>query len=219
MDEEICNAVNRIRQNLSPWRDSPLLQPSNHVKDRDLERLGYRYTEIVSDGLCLNREELKEFLDPSRTFVVINTDKLLGSITEERTRSGSLRNIAEAEAAIDIAIAAYESYQSQEEPLIPTIISPCNAQVNEIKERLGTRKPAYYNIFKDHIITAYSSQGKEYPMVIVSLVRNNPWRRIGFLEDEKLRAQVYVACSRAQAKLIVLMSRNTFGGNLCTRNL
>jgi superfamily I DNA and/or RNA helicase len=43
-------------------------------------------------------------------------------------------------------------------------------------------------------------------------VRKNPERRIGFLEDEKLRAQIYVACSRAQGKLILLMSQETFGG-------
>jgi superfamily I DNA and/or RNA helicase len=213
MHEEICNAVNRMRQELSPWHDFARLQPSSDVRDRDLEGLGYRYAEErVPQGLCLRREELKEILDPSYTYVVLNSDRLLGNNEEERTRSGSLRNIAEAEAAIDIAVAAHESYQAQEEGLAPTIISPYSAQVYEIKERLRTRHPSYYNILGNRVITAYSSQGREYPMVILSLVRNNPWRRIGFLEDEKLRAQVYVACSRAQAKLVVLMSKNTFGG-------
>jgi len=213
MHEEICNAVNRMRQELSPWHDFAWLQPSNDVRNRDLESLGYEYAEErVPDGLCLSREELREILDPSYALVIINTDKLPGNNDEERTRSGSLRNIAEAEVAIDIAIAAYESYQAQEGRLMPTIISPYSAQVNEIKERLRTICPSHYDDLGNRVITAYSSQGREYPMVIVSLVRNNPQRRIGFLEDEKLRAQVYVACSRAQAKLIVLMSRDTFGG-------
>jgi hypothetical protein len=213
MHEEICNAVNRMRQELSPWHDFARLQPSSDVRDRDLEGRGYRYAEErVPQGLCLRREELKEILDPSYTYVVLNSDRLLGDNREERTRSGSLRNIAEAEAAIDIAVAAHESYQAQGEGLAPTIISPYSAQVYEIRERLRTRHPSYYNILGNRVITAYSSQGREYRMVILSLVRNNPRRRIGFLEDEKLRAQVYVACSRAQAKLVVLMSKSTFGG-------
>jgi hypothetical protein len=213
MHEEICNAVNRIRQELSPWHDFARLQPHDSVRDRDLEGLGYEYTEEkVPNGSCLSREELREILDPSYTFVVINTDELPMYREEERMSSGSLRNIAEAEAAIDIAIATHESYRARRERLTPTIISPYNAQVNEIRDRLRTRYPLYCDILGNHVITAYSSQGREYPMVIVSLVRNNPSRRIGFLEDERLRAQVYVACSRAQAKLVVLMSRNTFGG-------
>jgi hypothetical protein len=212
MHEEICNAVNRMRQELSLWPNFTLLEPSSDVRYKDLRNYNYEYAmERVPDGSCLSSETLKEILDPSYTFVVINTDRLPGNREEERTRSGSIRNIAEAEAAVDIAVAAHQSYQGQNMQLTPTIISPYSAQVNEIRERLRRRSTAY-PIFEDHIITAYSSQGREYPMVIVSLVRNNPGRRIGFLEDEKLRAQVYVACSRAQAKLIVLMSRNTFGG-------
>jgi hypothetical protein len=214
MHEEICNAVNRMRKELSYWYDSIPLEPAdNNIRHRDLRSLGYKYMEEkVPNGSILTSRELKEILEPTYTFVIINTDKLPRSNAEERTKSGSLRNITEAEAVIDIAIAAHQSYQAQDRQLTPTIISPYSAQINEIKERLRKRYSDYYGVFESNIITAYSSQGREYPMVIVSLVRSNPWRRIGFLEDEKLRAQVYVACSRAQAKLIVLMSKNTFGG-------
>jgi superfamily I DNA and/or RNA helicase len=214
MHEEICNAVNRMRKELSYWYDFVSLEPADiNIRHRDLRSLGYKYMEEkVPNGSILTSGELKEILEPTYTFIVINTDKLPGSGMEERTKSGSLRNITEAEAVIDIAIAAHQSYQAQDRQLTPTIISPYSAQINEIKERLRKRYSGYYGVFESNIITAYSSQGREYPMVIVSLVRSNPWRRIGFLEDEKLRAQVYVACSRAQAKLIVLMSKNTFGG-------
>jgi ATP-dependent exoDNAse (exonuclease V) alpha subunit len=211
MHEEICNAVNRMRQELSFWHGFTPLEPSANVRYRDLRELGYEYAEQrVQDGQLLDSEMLREILDPSHTFVVINTDRLSGDSKEIRTKSGSLRNIAEAKAAVDIAIATYQSYyQPQGTRLMPHIISPYNAQVNEIRERL--RRSISHNI-EDHVITAYSSQGREYPMVILSLVRNNPARKIGFLEDEKLRAQVYVACSRAMAKLVVLLSKNTFGG-------
>jgi superfamily I DNA and/or RNA helicase len=211
MHEEICNAVNRMRRELSFWHGFTPLEPSANVRYRDLRELGYEYAEQrVQDGQLLDSEMLREILDPSHTFVVINTDKLPEDSKEERTKSGSLHNIAEAKAAVDIAIATYQSYyQPRGTRLMPHIISPYNAQVNEIRERL--RRSISHNI-EDHVITAYSSQGREYPMVILSLVRNNPARKIGFLEDEKLRAQVYVACSRAMAKLVVLLSKNTFGG-------
>ncbi|MEM3703769.1 MAG: AAA domain-containing protein [candidate division WOR-3 bacterium] len=211
MHEEICNAVNRMRRELSFWHDFVPLESSNEVKRRDLTSLGYRFIEErVRNGRCLDSDTLREILDPSHTYIVINTDRLHGINLEERMRSGSLRNIAEAEASADIAIAASQSYHGQSGPLQPVIISPYNAQVNEIQERLRARSciPELSN----NVLTAWSSQGREFPMVIVSLVRNNLERNIGFLEDERLRAQVYVACSRAMAKLIVLISRNTFGG-------
>jgi hypothetical protein len=47
----------------------------------------------------------------------------------------------------------------------------------------------------------------------VSFARKNPGRWIGFLGEPQLRAQTYVACSRAMAKLIVLFSFSTFRGH------
>jgi len=211
MHEEICNAVNRLREELSFWQGSARLEPYYQVRYRDLERLGYIWREeSVRDGRCLSSEDLREILNPSRTFIVINTDRLPGITDEERTQTGSIRNITEAEAAADIAIAAYESYLREDEHLRPVIISPYNAQVREIREHLRHRMPGFPGL-EECVITAYRSQGREYPLVIVSLARRNPFRRIGFLEDERLRAQIYVACSRAQAKLVVLMSESTFG--------
>ena len=221
MHVEICEAINRMRRELCFWGDFRPLEPSDEVRFRDLTGLGYEYTEQnIKNGHLLTSEELREILDPSHTFVVINTDKLprrSTSTNEERTLSGSWRNNAEAEAAVDIAIAAHQAYHRQNEQLVPQIISPYNAQVCEIKYRLKSRLQALGisvegKVIEESVMTAYKSQGREFPFVIVSLVRKNPERRIGFLEDEKLRAQVYVACSRAQGKLVLLMSRETFGG-------
>jgi hypothetical protein len=211
MHQEICNAVNRMREELSFLRESARLQPDRLIRYRNLEeRLGYIWMENrIRSGQCFDSETLREILDPSHTFVVVNTDRLPRADYEERSFTGSIKNNTEAQAAVDIAVAAYESYVRKNEHLKPTIISPYNAQVNEIKRRCRERGFIEDN---DTVITAYRSQGREYPFVVVSLVRRNRLRRIGFLEDEKLRAQVYVACSRAQAKLVVLMSEATFGG-------
>lgn len=213
MHNEICNAVNRMREELSFWRGLRPLEPSNEARFRDLIGLGYEFMEQnVEDGQCLDSEALKEILDPSHVFVVVNTDRLPRSTNEERTPSGSLRNAVEADAAVDIAIAAHQAYHIQNQRLNPRIISPYNAQVCDIKNKLRRRPEATRIPLEDCVITAYKSQGREFPFVIVSLVRKNSNRTIGFLEDEKLRAQIYVACSRAQGKLVILMSEETFGG-------
>ena len=213
MHHEICNAVDRMRRQLSFWHGYRPLEPSDYVRDRDLIRLGYDYEERnVINGRVLDNESLREILDPSHTFVIVNTDRLQEATCEERTPSGSLRNIREADAAVDIAIATYRTYRSRERNLIPCIISPYSAQVSEIKNRLNARAPNISINVDDCVMSAYRSQGREFPLVIVSLVRRNQARVIGFLEDEKLRAQIYVACSRAQGKLIVIMSKDTFGG-------
>ena len=61
-------------------------------------------------------------------------------------------------------------------------------------------------------MTIYKAQGREYPFVIVSFARKNPIQTIGFLAEPELRAQTYVACSRAMAKLVLLFSFSTFQG-------
>jgi superfamily I DNA and/or RNA helicase len=60
------------------------------------------------------------------------------------------------------------------------------------------------------VLTVYKAQGREYPFVIVSMVRNNEDANVGFLDLPYLRGQAYVALSRAKAKMIVLVSENTF---------
>ena len=54
----------------------------------------------------------------------------------------------------------------------------------------------------------HETQGREYDWVILSLVRSNPQKYIGFLSREN--ALIYVGCSRAKCKLILLLSKSTF---------
>ncbi len=197
MHEDICEAVNSLRKICGAHR----IETGETAKKRDLTQLGYKWDRTKSPP------NLTEILDPSKPLVIINTDKI-GK--EDKEFGGSVKNVEEAKLAVKIANALHDTYKdSNGRPLEPFILSPYSAQIGEIRQEL----PAH---LRNNCITIYRSQGREYPCVIISFVRNNDYGNIGFLggsdydASEAMKEQTYVACSRAQAKLILLMSFRTF---------
>jgi len=198
MHEAICEAVNNMRKELaSEFSASPPtdIVPSNNVRERGMKELGYTWDEREAG-------EFGQVLDPSFPLVVYNTD---GHEYEEQSRTGSWCHQAEAELAVKIAKAAHRSYTKDGGHFVPKIITPYSAQVYRIKAMLET--------LPDATTTVYRFQGREHPLVIVSMVRNNEKGDIGFLDMPMLRGQGYVSVSRAQAKMIVLMSKHTFSSH------
>lgn len=195
MHKDICAAVNSLRRDLGAYP----IESSREAKNRNLRNLGYRWNKNVVNP------KLKDILDPSYPFVIVNTD-CLGRGYEQRSFRGSVKNTLEAQLAVELAKMFYNSFKKANgEQLKPVILSPYAAQVNEIFSKLPLT-------LRDGCLTVYRAQGREYPCVIVSFVRKNPERMIGFLDDLILKAQTYVACSRAQGKLVVLLSFDTFLG-------
>ncbi len=194
MHENICAAVNSLRKDLGAYP----IKSSDKVKNRDLVGLGYEWNKEST------KSKLKDILDPSKPFVIVNTDSL-GEEYEQRVFRGSVRNVAEAKFITELAKAFYSSFRRGNERLRPAILSPYAAQVREIFSNLPP-------VLQEQCLTVYRAQEREYPCVIVSFVRKNPQRTIGFLDDLILKAQTYVACSRAQGKLVVLFSFDTFLG-------
>lgn len=200
MHEKICEAVNSIRRR--SFHTYPL-KTAERVRDRDLIGLKYKWNRNETP------KEFQQILDPANPVVLVNTDEC----KPEKPLMGSTYNEEEAKFAVRLAEAAHDSFVDQNgSGLIPMILSPYAAQVGEIK---GFLPPALqsYEPGQSSCITIHRSQGREYPCVILSLVRNNPTGFIGFLDKSDVKAQTYVACSRAQAKLIVLLSYSTFLGH------
>jgi superfamily I DNA and/or RNA helicase len=191
MHKDICEAVNQLRNVSHAYP----IETAAETKDRDLQRLGYSWNEAKSPP------DLVDILDPSKPLTIVNTDNC-GE--EGRIFGGSVKNIKEAKLATRIAIAVRETYSDASgKGLEPCILSPYGAQIGEIRQGSET--------LSNNCITVYRAQGREYPCVIISFVRNNDQGNIGFLGSEnEFKEQTYVACSRAQAKLIVLMSFKTF---------
>lgn len=195
MHGKICAAVNALREVLNCYP----LQTHGTVIDRTLEHIGYRY-EPGSVAPVLG-----DVLDPGNPLVIIDTDGLPGA---EQTGFGmSTYYSEEAKLTTKLANKLHESFKKSDgSQLVPRILSPYNAQISAIQSE--SRAPAV----SDGCMTIYKSQGREYPVVMISFARKNPRRTIGFLAEPELRAQTYVGCSRAMAKLILLFSFSTFQG-------
>lgn len=194
MHEHICAAVNSLRSALGTYP----IQTGQEVRNRTLESLGYAWNRNPVP------EQFREILDPNHLFVMINSDRLGG--TEQRWFRGSVRNTTEARLAATLAQLLSSSYQKEGQPLRDiAILSPYAAQVAEISQALPQD-------LQGRSMTIYKAQGREYASVVISFVRSNPQGFIGFLDEAELKAQTYVACSRAKAKLIVILSFETFFG-------
>jgi len=195
MNPKICQAVNALRFALNTYP----LKTHESTSSRTLTTLGYGWRQDA----C--RDDFREILDPRNPCVIINTDGLPG--LEMPSLDGSKYYQPEAAIAAELCRQAHKSYMdSAQEGINPTVLSPYNAQTSLIKDLLPVE-------LRDNCTTIYKSQGREYPCVIVSLTRKNRTQSIGFLGEPDLRAQAYVACSRAKAKLIVMFSFSTFEGH------
>jgi len=203
MHEGICEAVNAIRT--YAYHSHPL-KNGEKVRDRDLTALEYSWNESSAP------REFRDILDPKNPVVLVNTDELGPEI--RNIFGGSISNIPDADYAVRLSLGIYNSFKDRSgRGLVSTILSPYAAQVGEIRQRLPSElKWLPQDPQEPSCTTVYRSQGREYPCVIISFVRNNPAGKIGFLERSELRAQTYVGCSRAQAKLILLLSFKTFIG-------
>lgn len=197
MHQYICEVVNALRAALNTYS----LESDASVQKRTLNELGYIWNRDNS------LTDFREILNPKNPCVIINTDNLPG--WEEIGFGNSTYYAAEAMLAARLATALHQSYKRDVDghSLLPTVLSPYNAQIGNIQSCLQNSQ------LQTQCTTIYKAQGREYPCVIISFTRKNPVGWIGFLKEPQMRAQTYVACSRAMAKLIILLSFSTFLGH------
>lgn len=196
MHQDICEVVNALRAALHTYP----LNTDNSIKNRTLTHLGYTWEESNCPI------DFRRILAPENPCVIINTDKLPG---EEKIGFGkSTYYTTEAKLAASLATLLSRCYKLKGgDKLLPTILSPYSAQTGTIQSFLQAPQ------LQNQCLTVYKAQGREYPCVIISFTRKNPLGWIGFLKEPELRAQTYVACSRAMGKLIILLSFSTFLGH------
>lgn len=86
------------------------------------------------------------------------------------------------------------------------IISPYNAQVYEIQEKVKQYTWASNSGFSVNVGSVDGFQGGEEDIIILSTVRSNESRKVGFLSNEQ---RVNVAITRARYCLWILGNANT----------
>lgn len=199
MNKEICRAVNALREALRTYP----LKTDESVRNRTLTNLGTDISYTWNNDNC--PPDFREILNPKNPCVIINTDNLSG--WEEIGFGESKYYPSEARLATRLAHMITQSYKDKNNSsLLPTVLSPYTAQIGAIRNYLQDEE------LQKMCTTIYKAQGREYPCVIISFVRKNRERDIGFLKDQSLQALTYVGCSRAMAKLIILLSFSTFEG-------
>jgi hypothetical protein len=199
MHQNICQAVNSLRIALNTYE----LESHQSTRNRTLTTLGYKWNENECPEL------FRDILAPENTCVIINTDALPGeeAIGLGSTGQGSKYFVSEAQLAANLSEILCHSYIGvNNEHLFSTVLSPYSAQIGLVKSFLPPH-------LQGQCVSIYQSQGREYPSVIISFARKNFRGDIGFLGDPQMRAQTYVGCSRAMAKLIILFSFETFRGH------
>ena len=81
-----------------------------------------------------------------------------------------------------------------------TILSLYNGQLSEIEQKIKSYKKLNNGTFKVEVKTVDNYQGEENKIILLSLVRSNPYGNIGFL---KISNRICVALSRARNGLYI----------------
>lgn len=121
---------------------------------------------------------------------------------EEESENGkSTMNKKQADLTIKKACEVMRKYRSAKGDV--AILTFYAAQVRELKMRVAADAELAGRV---EVFTVDKCQGTEFEHVLLSTVRCNPARRVGFLTD---KARVNVACSRARSTLTVVGCRKT----------
>jgi hypothetical protein len=167
-------------------------------------------------GDLLEESKHSTELDTSNPLLMIDTAGALmyEAVEEDQSVTESKYNFGE----VDLVLQAIKELLDSgvKEPHIG-VISPYSAQVNEIRKELKKKAVDLNLTGKIEISTVDGFQGREKEVIIISMVRSNPQRNIGFLANEK---RMNVAVTRAKRLCILIgdshtVSANSFLDSLC----
>ncbi|WP_457549236.1 IGHMBP2 family helicase [Archaeoglobus sp.] len=142
---------------------------------------------ITLADLGVNKPRLRRILDPDEVLVFVNTSKCRNKWERRRKGSMSRENPLEAKIVKEIVESLIEIGVKAE---WIGVITPYDDQVDLIRRLVNVE-----------VNTVDGYQGREKEVVIISFVRSNKERDIGFLNDLR---RLNVALTRAKRKLIAI---------------
>jgi ATP-dependent RNA/DNA helicase IGHMBP2 len=219
----LLNVQYRMHEAISRWASREMylgkLKAAPEVAKRKLSELpgvADRVRALVDGGHEDDDEEEQddhteltvELLDAP--LVLVDTAGL--SLDEvEDVESGSKANPGEA-----LLVAAYLSRMIGDAGVHPAdvaVISPYSAQVSLLKQTLEESDDAVGESWSSRgleVRTVDGFQGREKELVVLSLVRSNLQKQVGFLADER---RINVAVTRAKRQVVVICDSETAGAN------
>ena len=204
----VCSLTSQYRMN-EPLTKLPnaltydgKLKPANDVvadkmlmveEDFDAEA---RKTKWLMNATCEQPNKAVIFLDTSAEKIV-----------QDQTRESSdERPVNKGEQRLVLEIVRSLIRRKVEAPKI-AVLSPFNAQVDEISELLKTDE----KIRDVESLTIDKAQGRDFDAVVISFVKSNPRRDTTELLEDKRRLNV--AITRAKSKLILIGNMQTLRGS------
>ncbi len=154
--------------------------------------------EIIEKNVSVQFKEVeRDLLDPQIPFIFLNTSKLINEKFEQRIKdSTSIQNPLEAD-IISIIVKIFLKSGFSSENI--GIISPYDDQRNLISSLTNVE-----------VKTVDGYQGREKDIMIISTVRSNSKREIGFLNDMR---RLNVALTRARRKMVMIGDIDTLKSN------
>ncbi|GFQ97479.1 DNA-binding protein SMUBP-2 [Trichonephila clavata] len=169
--------------------------PSKHLYDNKLEA-----HESVRSWLLKDLKGIMCNTTTAMPLLLIDTAGCNMHETQSES-NGSKGNEGEADL---VSLHVKNLIKSGLNPADIAIITPYKLQVDLIKSRLGTKYPGL------EINSVDGFQGREKEAVVLSLVRSNGSRNVGFLAEDR---RVNVAITRAKRHLAIICDKKTMSGS------
>lgn len=193
---QILNIQYRMNENLMEFSNKEFynyeVKASKNVKKITLKDLGIKYSNLK----CIDYKFPLVFIDTYKTKTSENIRK--GSTSKE--------NLLEAE-IVNYILQEFRRLGIKDKDI--GIISPYQDQIDLLENLLNWPEEL-------EVKTVDGFQGREKEIIILTLVRSNTKKEIGFLEDKR---RLNVALTRAKRKLIIIGDSNTLAINSVFKKL
>ncbi|KAE8637320.1 hypothetical protein CSA_019106 [Cucumis sativus] len=164
--------------------------------------------KIMDASIVMNKEYEKEYL-PSPLFGPYSFINVCGGEEESNGDGQSKKNMVEVTVVTQIIQMLYKAWCKNKKDISIGIISPYNAQVSSIQEKLGRKYEKKNNEgFGVKVKSIDGFQGGEEDVIIISTVRSNNGHNIGFLSNKQ---RTNVALTRARFCLWIVGDAKTLG--------
>ncbi len=219
--------VRRALDRPEPVDHLPWEEEGDEVQELDQEELkewGSNGLVLVDTSGCADYEDDTDEANEARRALVkeIGRVGLEGATAEAAMAAVSESRSNAKEASLTVAVAASLVLRARLGPSTLVIITPYNGQVQLIRAALRALAAAVDSEAQSaalaavRVSTVDGYQGQESDVVVLSLVRSNRKRAVGFLSDKR---RLNVAVSRAKRLCVIVCDSGTAGSDSFVKSL